>query len=187
MARHEEELARELRRRGYSRRDVLRIGLQLGLGAASMGMLLAACGSSEQAAEPAAEPAAEQANESIFDINSGNRGSWPKSSVADPGSKVEISVGHTWDAVFFERQLQFDKLFMERHPNIVVKAENTPWGEFRQKYTAAAAGNALPDLLYTQFSWAQETIRSGMYIALDDYIAKEADFNFDDFTKPSLV
>ena len=73
---------------------------------------------------------------------------------------------------------------MQRHPNITVKAENTPWGEYRQKYTAAAAGNAMPDILYTQFSWAQETIRSGLYIALDDYIAKEKDFNLGDFTKP---
>ncbi|MFM7677781.1 MAG: extracellular solute-binding protein, partial [Roseiflexaceae bacterium] len=172
MGKHEEELAREMRRRGMSRRDVIRIGLQLGLGAASMGMLLAACGqsASTDAEKPAEEPAAEPASESIFDANAGNTGAWPASAVADPGEKVEISVGHTWDAVFFERQLQFDKLFMERHPNIVVKAENTPWGEFRQKYTAAAAGNALPDLLYTQFSWAQETIRSGMYIALDDWI-----------------
>jgi multiple sugar transport system substrate-binding protein len=107
--------------------------------------------------------------------------------IAEPGDKIEISVGHTWDAVFFERQLQFDKLFMQRHPNITVKAEKTPWGEYRQKYTAAAAGNAMPDILYTQFSWAQETIRSGLYIALDDYIAKEKDFNLGDFTKPSLV
>ena len=44
MGKHEEELARELQRRGMSRRDVLRIGLRMGLGAASMGLLLAACG-----------------------------------------------------------------------------------------------------------------------------------------------
>ena len=191
MGKHEEELARELQRRGMSRRDVLRIGLRMGLGAASMGLLLAACGqtASEPAKDAAAdgEAAAEPASESIFDIAAGDTGAWPKSAIAEPGDKIEISVGHTWDAVFFERQLQFDKLFMQRHPNITVKAENTPWGEYRQKYTAAAAGNAMPDILYTQFSWAQETIRSGLYIALDDYIAKEKDFNLGDFTKPSLV
>jgi len=41
---HEEELARELTRRGLSRREVLKVGLRLGLGATSMGALLAACG-----------------------------------------------------------------------------------------------------------------------------------------------
>ncbi len=33
---HEEELARELTRRGFSRREVIKIGLRLGLGATSM-------------------------------------------------------------------------------------------------------------------------------------------------------
>ncbi|NBU65467.1 MAG: extracellular solute-binding protein, partial [Chloroflexia bacterium] len=149
MGKHEEELAQELQRRGMSRRDVLRIGLRLGLGAASMGMLLAACGKAEPAKDAGGDAAAEPTKESIFDIKAGDTGAWPKSAIAEPGDKIEISVGHTWDAVFFERQLQFDKLFMERHPNITVKAENTPWGEYRQKYTAAAAGNAMPDILYT--------------------------------------
>src|SRR5919197_6152529 len=45
---HEEELARELMRRGLSRREVLKIGLRLGLGATSLGALLAACGGQTQ-------------------------------------------------------------------------------------------------------------------------------------------
>src|SRR5690606_21800743 len=92
-----------------------------------------------------------------------------------------------WDATFFERQKQFDELFMQRHPNIRVTAENTPWGDFRQKYVAQAAGNALPDIMYCHFSWAQELIKNGLFIALDDYIQKEAAFNLDDFSPPSLV
>ena len=78
MGKHEEELARELQRRGMSRRDVLRIGLRMGLGAASMGLLLAACGqtASEPAKDAAAdgEAAAEPASESIFDITAGDTG-----------------------------------------------------------------------------------------------------------------
>ena len=100
---------------------------------------------------------------------------------------MEISVAHAWDAVFFERQKQFDALFMQRHPNIVVKAENTPFGEYRQKYVAQAAGNALPDIMYCQFSWAQEFIKNGLFRPLDDYIAREKDFNLQDFTPQSLV
>jgi multiple sugar transport system substrate-binding protein len=192
--RHEEELARELMKRGYTRREVLKIGMRLGLGATSLGALLAACGQapaapSEPAAAPTAAPApaAEPTAASIFDAAVGADGPWPKSAVAEPTSPVEISVAHAWDATFFERQKQFDQLFMERHPNIIVKAENTPWGEFRQKYVAQAAGGALPDLLYVQFAWAQELIKNGLFIALDDYIAREADFNIDDFTPASLV
>ena len=76
---------------------------------------------------------------------------------------------------------------MQRHPNIVVKAENTPFGEYRQKYVAQAAGNALPDIMYCQFSWAQEFIKNGLFRPLDDYIAREKDFNLQDFTPQSLV
>jgi multiple sugar transport system substrate-binding protein len=200
---HEEELARELMRRGLSRREVIRIGLRLGLGATSLGALLAACGGSAPApagqatappaeAPPTAAPAAEAAptaaqQTSIFDANEGAQAAWPSNAVPDPGSKVEISVAHAWDATFMQRQNQFDQLFMQRHPNIVVKAENTPWGDFRQKYLAQAAGNALPDLLYVHFSWAQDFAKTGILTPLDDYIAKEKDFNLDDFSKPSLV
>ncbi|MBC8075992.1 MAG: sugar ABC transporter substrate-binding protein, partial [Chloroflexales bacterium] len=101
--------------------------------------------------------------------------------------KVELSVAHAWDATFMERQKQFDNVFMQRHPNITIKAENTPWGEFRQKYLAQAAGGALPDLFYIHFSWAQDLIKSGTLIALDDYVANEKGFALDDFTKPSLI
>jgi multiple sugar transport system substrate-binding protein len=197
---HEEELARELLRRGMSRRQVLRVGLQLGLGATSLGALLAACGATPaqpggNTAAPTAAPAADaptaapaaNAQTSIFDPAEGAQGTWPTSATADPGSAVEISVAHAWDATFMQRQNQFDQLFMQRHPNITVKAENTPWGDFRQKYLAQAAGNALPDLIYVHFSWAQDFAKTGILTPLDDYIAKEKDFNLDDFSKPSLV
>ncbi len=172
--RHEEELAREMIRRGYTRRQILKLGLGLGLSTTSLSTLLAACGGNvtpqtsegQQAAgteAPAAEaPAAEEPvaeepvpeDEGQFSDEEGAGGPWPSGGIADPESKVEISVAHAWDASFWPRQQQFDRLFMERHPNIVVKAENTPWGEFRTKYLAQAAGGSLPDLLYIHFSWA---------------------------------
>ena len=193
---HEEELGRELTRRGFSRREVIKIGLRLGLGATSMGALLAACGGTpaapagggSAAATAAPAPAAEAptAATSLYDPAEGANAAWPKSVVADPTDKVELSVAHAWDATFFERQKQFDTLFMQRHPNITIKAENTPWGQFRQKYLAQAAGGALPDLFYVHFSWAQDLAKSKTMIALDDYIAKEKDFNLDDFIKSSL-
>jgi multiple sugar transport system substrate-binding protein len=204
---HEEELARELTRRGLSRREVLKFGLRLGLGVTSMGALLAACGGATTPAAPAggaataapaaggaatAAPAAEAPTAappatSLYDPSEGADAAWPKSSVADPTSAVELSVAHAWDATFFERQKQFDALFTKRHPNITIKAENTPWGQFRQKYLAQAAGGALPDLFYIHFSWAQDLIKSNTVLPLDDYVAKEKDFNLDDFIKQSLT
>src|SRR5437762_3009135 len=104
--RHEEELARELIKRGLTRRQVIAIGLKLGLGTTSLGALLAACGGS---AQPATAP------------------------------------------------------------------------------TTAPAGGALPDLFYIHFSWAQDLIKNTTMIALDDYVAKEKEFNLDDFIKQSLT
>src|SRR5215813_6210969 len=98
---HEEELARELRRRGLSRREVLKVGLRLGLGATSMGALLAACGgTTAPAAAPTAAPAAAAPTAapapaaeaptaapadqqgSIFDEGEGAQGPWPQVAVA---------------------------------------------------------------------------------------------------------
>ncbi len=188
--------------RTLSRRDMLKL-----LGLSTSGAVLVACGAapsgttgaatSEAAASTAAAGSAPAASEaaaastaeqtSLYDPAEGADAEWPTSAVADPAEKVEISVAHAWDATFFERQKQFDQLFTERHPNITVNAENTPWGEFRQKYLAQAAGGALPDLFYIHFSWAQDLIKNNTVQALDEYVAGEANFNLDDFIKPSLV
>ncbi len=187
---HEEELAQEFKRRGLSRRAMLQIGARLGLGGAAMAAILAACGQAPQqpvaGTAPTTPPASEPTPVSLYNPDEGNSG-WPTNAISDPSERVEISVAHAWDATFFERQKQFDALFMQRHPNIVVKAENTPFGEYRQKYVAQAAGNALPDIMYCQFSWSQEFIKNGLFRPLDDYIAKEKDFNLQDFTPQSLV
>src|SRR5215211_3610397 len=95
---HEEELARELTRRGLSRREVLKVGLRLGLGATSMGALLAACGGATTPAAPAggaatavpaaggaatAAPAADAPTAappatSLYDPSEGADAAWPK-------------------------------------------------------------------------------------------------------------
>lgn len=169
-----------------SRREMLKF-----LGFSAAGAVLAACGQASVpgAAQPNATSGAAAAvptTASLYNASDAN-GDWPKSAVADPASKVELSVAHAWDATFFERQKQFDNLFMERHPNITIKAENTPWGQFRQKYLAQAAGGALPDLFYCHFSWAQDLIKNKTMIPLDDFVAKEANFNLADFTKTSML
>lgn len=108
---------------------------------------------------------------------------WPKTVPAEPTSKVSITVAHAWDATFLQRQKQFDKFFMERHPNISV----TMWLDFQKKYVTAAAGGSLPDLMYMHFSWIQTFVRNGVFANLKDYIAAQTDFKPDDFTKPSMT
>ena len=186
----EADLAREMSKRGYSRRQILKLGALLGMGGASMSVL-AACAPSAapKAAEaPVAAPtsAAAEPVAALFDASAGADGAWPKSSVAEPAAKVTLSVAHAWDATFYERQKQFDALFMKRHPNIEIKGENTAWGDLKQKYLTEAAGSALPDISYIHFSWAQQMIKAGLLKSLDDYIAAEKDFNLKDFFPASL-
>jgi multiple sugar transport system substrate-binding protein len=211
---HEQELAREMARRGFTRREILKYGLGLGLSASGLSTLLAACGAAVRpqtsegqaaaggtagSAAPAGAtaspapavggeaPAAASPASAQYSESEGAGGPWPQSYVPEPSSKVEVAVAHAWDASFWPRQVQFDNLFMKRHPNIVIKAENTPWGEFLKKYLAQAAAGSLPDILYCQFAWAQQFIKQGSFVELDSYIAQQKDFNLEDFTKPSLV
>jgi multiple sugar transport system substrate-binding protein len=178
------DLEREMMKRGYSRRDFVKIASALGVSG-----LLAACGGSVKPQTDAGKSAAgtpTQASKSLYDINDANGLQWPKTAVAEPTSKVQLSIAHAWDAPFWTRQQQFDELFMKRHPNITISAENTQWADFLQKYVAQAAGGTLPDVMYCHFSWIQQFVTQGSMLALDDYIAKQPDFNIDDFTKPSL-
>jgi multiple sugar transport system substrate-binding protein len=112
---------------------------------------------------------------------------WPKTAVDEPTSQVNITVAHAWESAFLPRQKQFDKFFMERHPNIKVTIENTAWGDFEKKYVTAAAGGNLPDLMYMHFSWIQTFVQQGIFGSLEDFINKQDDFNRDDFTAPSTV
>jgi multiple sugar transport system substrate-binding protein len=172
---NEAELAREFTRRGLTRREIIKIGAGLGLTASSLSTVLALTGQEALA------------QDSIFDKNEGADGPWPQTAVPEPTSQITLSVAHAWDATFMERQNQFDELFTGRHPNIKIAAENTTFADYLTKYTTQAAGGKLPDVMYTQFSWAQQLIQANLFIALDDYITKQPDFNLDDFTPQSLV
>lgn len=174
------ELARELARRGMSRRRVLALGAKLGIAAAALTAGLSAAPGAVRAA-PARQ------GDSIFDPQAGAQGPWPQTVLPEPAEKVTLAVSHAWDATFFKRQEQFDALFMERHPNIEIKAENTTFADYLQKYTTQAAGGTLPDIMYCQFAWAQQFIGQNLFQRLDDYIAQQPDFNLDDFVPPSLV
>src|SRR5918911_2418880 len=162
-----EEYVRDLAERNVSRREILEIGAKLGLSMTALGAILA------------------EADLGLVEA-AGTGSGWPKTNVPEPKSQVTISVAHAWEASFWPRHVAFDRAFMKRHPNIKVKAENTPWGSFLTKYLTQAAGGSLPDLLYSHFSWIQNFIKLGTVIPLDPYIAKTPDFSLGDFTKPSL-
>jgi multiple sugar transport system substrate-binding protein len=162
-----DDLVRELAERNVSRREILKIGARLGLSMTALSAILAE-------ADLASVEAA------------GNGPGWPKTNVPEPKSPVTITVSHAWEASFWPRQVAFDRAFMKRHPNIKVKAENTPFPSYLTKYLTQAAGGSLPDVMYCQYAWIQQFIKVGTFIPLDSYIAKQPDFKLADFTKPSL-
>lgn len=182
------ELAYEALKQGYSRREFVKRSGALGVsGLLGLSGLLAACGNvkpqTEQGRAASGTPVPQATSQ--FSLSDANGLQWPKSIIPEPASKVQITVAHAWEAAFWPRQLQFDQLFMKRHPNITVNAENTPWSSFLQKYVAQAAGGTLPDLIYCHFSWAQVFIQQGILQHLDDYISRQTDFNIADFTRPA--
>jgi len=177
------DFEREMLKSGYSRRDFVKLAGVLGLSG-----LLAACGAvkpqTDQGKAAAGTPTT--STQSQYSISDANGLQWPKTVVPEPTTKVQITVAHSWEAAFWPRQTQFDTLFMKRHPNISVVTENTPFSNYLQKYVTQAAGGTLPDVMYCQYAWAQQFITQDAFYPLDDYIAKQPDFNMDDFTAPSL-
>lgn len=176
-----------------SRRRFLTSAAALGLGTTGLTGALAACSPAERTPQTQAGAQAQKGQvvdghypaDAAKTLNDSLK--WPETVVPEPSKQVEITIAHAWDATFMERQKQFDKFFMERHPNIKLTVENTVWGEFQKKYVTAAAGGSLPDLMYMHFSWIQVFVRQGVFTNLKDYMAKQTDFKIDDFTKPSTV
>jgi multiple sugar transport system substrate-binding protein len=111
---------------------------------------------------------------------------WP-TSVNEPTEKVSIHVANAWDPQTLARQEFFDAQFMERHPNIEVRLENTPWSDFRQKYVIQGAGGSLPDVMYVHFSWAAQLINNQFLRPLEDHISQQAEFDREDFVPTSLL
>jgi multiple sugar transport system substrate-binding protein len=185
---NEAKLAREFVRRGMSRREIIAAGTRLGLTAAALSSVLALSRRDVSAAGGANRSGRRSAfQEALWDKSLGADGPWPEVSVPEPTEEITLSVAHAWDATFFERQKQFDELFTERHPTIRIEAENTTFADYLQKYTTQAAGGSLPDVMYTQFSWAQQLIQADLFVELDTYIANQPDFDLADFTPQSLV
>jgi multiple sugar transport system substrate-binding protein len=189
-----DDAVRQLMRGGMSRRAFLSRAAALGMTGGAIASVLSACGGGQREAQTAEGQAAEGGGQGLGKIYTQDAAkklndslTWPEVAVTEPSSEVTLTVSHAWDASFWPRQQQFDKFFMERHPNIKITAENTPFADYLQKYLTQVAGGTAPDVMYCQFAWAQNFIQRGLFLPVDDYIAKQSDFDLEDFTKSSLV
>lgn len=111
---------------------------------------------------------------------------FPTTSVPEPTSEVTLTIASTWQPSALARQEIFDNYFTERHPNIKLVREVTPFPEFLQKYLTQLAGGELPDILVCQFAWAQQLIAANVFAPLDDYFKKSPEFDRDDITDVSI-
>lgn len=97
-----------------------------------------------------------------------------------------LRVSHAWGGDFLPRQLEFDRKFMARHPDIRIEYENVGWDEYNGKYLVQAAAGTLPDVMYINGSWFTQWVKLGAFIDLEPYIRRDADFRRDDLV-PALM
>ncbi len=100
-----------------------------------------------------------------------------------PAASVTLTVAHSWEPEFLQRQVSFDQEFMRRHPDIKVELINTA---SLDKYITMAAGNVLPDIIYVHYSWADTLIRQGFLLDLSRYLAATPGFGLNDFFPVAL-
>lgn len=91
--------------------------------------------------------------------------------------KVTLRVAHSWPAERLPGQVEFDKEFMKKHPDIVIKRENIPWSDYKQKIMIEAAAGTAPDIFYMQDSWSLKWISEGMLLNLESLIKGDEEFN----------
>lgn len=123
------------------------------------GAALAAC--APPAAAPAAVPAAEE-----------------KAEQPTPAAeKTVLTFGHHWEAAFQPRQEEFDKMWLERHPDVEIKVTYNTWSEHNRIVPTWAAAGELPDIIYVHGRYAFPWNHEGILVSLQDYVDSDTEFD----------
>jgi multiple sugar transport system substrate-binding protein len=93
--------------------------------------------------------------------------------------KVEITYGF-WDKKQVPAIEEIIKLFNENNPNIKVKSELTPYGQYFQKLETAATGGALPDVMWMNGAHVEQYAEGKVILPLSD-LAKQDNFSLDNY------
>lgn len=177
----------------HSRRAMLRACGAAGLLLSTS--LLAACGaggaanvapapaSSKATSSAAPQAVASTAKTSVAAVTKSSAAAKPP---AISGQTV-VRTAHSWDAVFWKTQQTFDTTFMKEHPDIKIEADNVPWAQWVTKLSTEAAGGTAPDVQYCQFANARKFTYDGLFVNLQPYISRDAEFAPDLFTPTSLL
>ncbi|MDD9312528.1 sugar ABC transporter substrate-binding protein [Cytobacillus firmus] len=86
--------------------------------------------------------------------------------------KVEITYGF-WDKKQVPAIEEIIKLFNEKYPEIQVKTEITPYGQYFQKLETAATGGALPDVLWMNGAHVVQYAEGKVILPLNEMAKKD--------------
>ncbi|WP_066387918.1 ABC transporter substrate-binding protein [Neobacillus mesonae] len=103
---------------------------------------------------------------------------------ASGDGKVEITYG-IWDKKQLPAINEIIKQFTEKNPNIKVKTEITPYGQYFQKLETAATGGALPDVLWMNGAHVVQYAEGKVILPLSD-MAQKDNYSLDNYPK-SLI
>ncbi|MED4206355.1 sugar ABC transporter substrate-binding protein [Neobacillus mesonae] len=103
---------------------------------------------------------------------------------ASGDGQVEITYG-IWDKKQLPAINEIIKQFTEKNPNIKVKTEITPYGQYFQKLETAATGGALPDVLWMNGAHVVQYAEGKVILPLSD-MAQKDNYSLDNYPK-SLI
>lgn len=98
--------------------------------------------------------------------------------------KTTITYGF-WDKKQLPAIEEIIELFNEKYPNIKVKTEITPYGQYFQKLETAATGGALPDVLWMNGAHVVQYAEGKVILPLSD-LAKKDSYSLENYPQ-SLI
>lgn len=142
----------------------LRKGLSILLAAFLVLGLLAGCGGSKEGSPPSGDPGAKPPEKGSTD------------------EKVTITYWRHDNDAEVKALKQLITSFQKEYPNITVKMEVIPYGDYETKIRTALAGRKAPDIMGIDGPFVASYAHQGAVIPLDEYYAKDGDL--DDITAP---
>ncbi|MFD2329547.1 ABC transporter substrate-binding protein [Cohnella sp. GCM10020058] len=145
--------------------------------AASLTLTLAAtgCGSSNANNGASSEGASGSASAPASSSDTGASASAPAAS----GEKVDILLGYYSDEKSDSKMKELIGQFTAAHPNINVKTQSAPYGQFYQKLDTQIAAGTAPDVWLSDGVYVMKYAERGAAKDLTDWIAK--DLKADDY------
>ncbi len=110
----------------------------------------------------------------------------PLASRAFAQDAKELSLGLTWEAAFRPTQDEFDKNFMDKHPDITLNKQYNTWGDHQTIVPTWAAAGTLPDIVYVHGSRGAPWTAEGIITDIDDLANGDAEFNVSDIWEEAL-